>query len=138
MRKLEGTPPDQRRGASAAEPYSTARVADRFDTEPAVDAPVAATSPYSALFDHEHDARTEGLLALVGFELRKAQSKFKPFNSAHEGKAVIEEELDELWEHVKANTGDGIEAFEEAIQIAAMALRYAYDISTVSVYEVAT
>jgi hypothetical protein len=77
-------------------------------------------------------------LAITGNELMKARAKFPPFNSPHEGKAVIEEELDELWEHVKANTGTGSEAFWEAIQVAAMALRYAYDLSDVSAWEVAT
>lgn len=60
-------------------------------------------------------------------EVRRAMSKFAPFNSPHEGKAVIEEELDELWEHVKANTGCSPEAITEAVQIAAMAVRYALD-----------
>lgn len=67
------------------------------------------------------------LLGLVDDELRRAMTRFAPFNSPHEGWAVIREELDELWEHVKANTGKGPEARTEAIQIAAMALRYALD-----------
>lgn len=68
------------------------------------------------------------LLGLVDNELRRAMTKFAPFNSPHEGWAVIREELDELWEHVKANTGGSEKAQDEAIQLAAMALRYAYDI----------
>lgn len=67
-------------------------------------------------------------LALVADELSKALARFASFNSAHEGKAVIEEELDELWEHVKANTGVTDEARTEAIQVAAMALRYVIDL----------
>ena len=63
----------------------------------------------------------------VAIELNKAISRFAPFNSPHEGWAVIREELDELWDHVKANTGTGDDAYAEAIQIAAMALRYAVD-----------
>ena len=90
-----------------------------------------------SLFDlTEFDARTIGLLLIAGRELRKASGKFKPFNSPHEGYAVILEELDELWEHVKANDGADGEAFWEAIQIAAMALRYCYDLSAVSAWEV--
>lgn len=96
------------------------------------------TEDTAALFDlSEFDARVKGLLVIAGRELTKAQKKFAPFNSGHEGKAVIEEELDELWEHVKANDSDGPEAFWEAIQVAAMALRYAHDISTLSAWEVA-
>jgi hypothetical protein len=65
---------------------------------------------------------------LVG-ELEGALGRFPSFNSPHEGKAVIEEELDELWEHVKANTGRSPEARKEAVQVAAMALRYVLDLS---------
>lgn len=68
-------------------------------------------------------------LRWVTRELEKARGKFPAFNSPHEGKAVIEEELDELWQHVKANTGTTDEALEEAIQVAAMALRYVVDLS---------
>ena len=63
----------------------------------------------------------------AALELNEAIRRFDPFNSPHEGWAVIREELDELWDHVKANTGTGDEAYVEAIQIAAMALRYAVD-----------
>lgn len=64
----------------------------------------------------------------VAAEVEKAMSKFAAFNSPHEGKAVIEEELDELWEHVRANTGRGAEARKEAIQVAAMGIRYVLDL----------
>jgi len=74
------------------------------------------------------DARTSWLLGIVAEELTKARERFEPFNSPHEGWAVIREELDELWEHVRANSGYGPDAHREAIQIAAMALRYAYDL----------
>lgn len=72
------------------------------------------------------------VLALVGYELAAALKRFAPFNSPHEGWAVIREELDELWEHVKANDGRGQDAVDEAIQIAAMATRYIIDLSSVS------
>ncbi len=61
-------------------------------------------------------------------ELSRALAKFPSFNSPHEGWAVIKEEMDELWEHVRDNTGRGPLAREEAIQIAAMGLRYALDL----------
>lgn len=54
-----------------------------------------------------------------------ARIKFPAFNSAHEGYAVIAEELDELWDDVKA---DEVErSIAEAIQVGAMALRYIAD-----------
>ena len=61
-------------------------------------------------------------------ELRLAQARFGLMASPHEGKAVIEEELDELWAEVKANRGTGFAARREAIQIAAMAARYVLDV----------
>lgn len=63
----------------------------------------------------------------VAQEVQVAFGKFPPFNSPHEGWAVIKEELDELWEHVKANDGRSSEARYEAIQVAAMAVRYVID-----------
>ena len=44
------------------------------------------------------------------------------FHSGHEGYAVILEELDELWEHVRRDDTEG--AGLEAVQVAAMALRF--------------
>lgn len=68
------------------------------------------------------------LLALIDAELERATTRFDSFHSSHEGWAVIREEVDELWEHVKANTGTEREAMLEALQIATMALRYVYDL----------
>jgi hypothetical protein len=72
--------------------------------------------------------RVDVLASEIAAEARRGMAKFAPFNSPHEGKAVIEEELDELWDHVKANTGRSNDARQEAIQVAAMALRYVYDL----------
>lgn len=63
-------------------------------------------------------------------ELEQAQSKFPAFHSAHEGWAVIKEELDELWEVVRENQslpGRDDRLRKEAIQVAAMALRFLVD-----------
>jgi hypothetical protein len=60
--------------------------------------------------------------------LDKAMTRHAPMHSPHEGHSVIREELDELWEHVRADTGRSTEARKEAIQIAAMGLRYALDL----------
>ena len=67
-------------------------------------------------------------LAEVRAEVVRAIEKFPTFNSAHEGYAVIAEELDELWDEVKANSP--VRARKEAIQVAAMAIRYMTDIKT--------
>lgn len=68
------------------------------------------------------------IIDAIGAELDRAVSKFGPMASPHEGWAVIREELDELWDHVKANTATGEEARKEAIQIGAMAARYVLDL----------
>lgn len=69
--------------------------------------------------------RAEDYLGIVGAELEDAQRRFPPFHSMHEGYAIIEEELDELWDAVKAN--DRVNARKEAVQVAAMALRFLVD-----------
>lgn len=70
----------------------------------------------------------DSILRAVGDEVLRALDKFPPFNSPHEGYAVIKEELEELWDEVKANRGRTREARDEAVQIAAMAVRYVLDL----------
>ncbi len=61
-------------------------------------------------------------------ELHRATSKFGPFHSAHEGYAVLKEEVDELWWAIKANsTKENLRG--EAIQVAAMAIRFILDVT---------
>ena len=59
-------------------------------------------------------------------EYYRARKKFKPFNSGHEGYAVILEELEELWDEIKAD--NRAKAHKEAIQLAAMALAYVIEV----------
>lgn len=68
------------------------------------------------------------IYAEIWGEVERARIKHKPMNSPHEGHSVIREEFDELWEHVKADTGQSPEARKEAIQLAAMAVRYILDL----------
>ncbi len=62
----------------------------------------------------------------VTAELASAMARYPAMNSAHEGYAVILEELDELWEEVRKKPSersrDAMHA--EAIQVAAMAMRF--------------
>jgi len=81
----------------------------------------AADDPRVALLD--------AVLAEVRAESLRAWNKFAPFNSPHEGYAVIKEELDELWDEVKANRGRFPEGAREAMQTAAMAVRYMVDVA---------
>lgn len=66
-------------------------------------------------------------------ELERAQAKFGPMVNPHEGWAVLREEVDELWDVVKRQSKhrprQDMEAMrEEAIQVAAMALRFIHDV----------
>lgn len=62
----------------------------------------------------------------VATELRSAREKFPRRQSgAHEGYAVLKEEVDELWDEVKGKHPDRRERMRaEAIQVAAMAIRF--------------
>jgi len=62
----------------------------------------------------------------VMLELTRATQKFGPFASAHEGFAVILEEVDELREAVWHGTRR--EQRAEAVQVAAMAIRFLMDV----------
>lgn len=68
-------------------------------------------------------------LKLVKDELSRASKQHGAFNSAHEGYAVLLEEVEELWAEVKANNGDTHRGVSEAVQVAAMALRFLIDIT---------
>ncbi len=71
-------------------------------------------------------------LRLIESEAIGASQKFKAFNSAHEGYAVLKEEVDELWDEVKKNESKHPDRDaclrKEAIQVGAMALRFLTDI----------
>lgn len=72
----------------------------------------------------------EDLAGEAASEAERAASMWPPMNSAHEAYAVLAEEVDELWDHVKTNQKKrDLDAMrKEAIQVAAMALRFAHDI----------
>lgn len=70
------------------------------------------------------------VIAAVDRELLFARANWPRFNSAHEGFAVLKEEVDELWDHVKVNqTKRDLGAMQkEAVQVAAMAVRFAQEV----------
>jgi hypothetical protein len=57
-------------------------------------------------------------------ELRRANQTHPPFSSAHEGYAVLIEEGDELWDEIKRSKVDRVALRKEAVQVAAMALKF--------------
>lgn len=79
---------------------------------------------------------TDKVMTEVWEELLRASKTYKPFNTVHEGYAIIKEELDELWDEIKIthyNRRDGNdesnrEIRKEAIQVAAMAIRLVVDL----------
>jgi hypothetical protein len=77
--------------------------------------------PFGTITVAAHDAVREAC---------SASAKYPPLKSAHEGYAVLLEEVEELWAHVKTNQKrrDLAEMRKEAIQAAAMALRFVSDI----------
>ena len=71
----------------------------------------------------------EEIAAEIINEYRRAELQFGAFNNGHEGYAVIKEELDELWEAVRSKDPMHMEnARKEAIQVGAMAMRFAIDL----------
>lgn len=61
-------------------------------------------------------------------ELTRARNKFPAFGNAHEGYAVILEELDELWDEIKKKDPSREDLRAEAMQVAAMGLRFMIDV----------
>ena len=68
--------------------------------------------------------------SLVVEELSKAQAHYPPFNTEHEGYAILLEEVDELWDEIKRKQSkrDKEKIVKEAIQVAAMAMRFVVDL----------
>jgi hypothetical protein len=67
----------------------------------------------------------ERIVAMVKTELEDACRDFAPFNSPHEGYAVILEELEEMWADIKVDKLQ--DARIECLQVAAMAFRFLLD-----------
>lgn len=73
------------------------------------------------------ESHIDAILVDVKEELLRALTKFpRPLASAHEGYAVLLEELDEAWDEIKANRPQ--QAAEEMVQVAAMAVRFLYEV----------
>ena len=61
--------------------------------------------------------------SLIATEIRKADERYGPFHSTHEGLGVLVEEFEELKDAIRSN---GLEAVaKEAIDVAAVATRIA-------------
>lgn len=58
--------------------------------------------------------------------LWRAQKKHNKMETYHHGYAVIKEELDELWDEIKADNFE--KAHKESVQLAAVAQRFLIDL----------
>lgn len=72
--------------------------------------------------------KVEQISKEVANELIRAMSLHAPMHSAHEGRGVIEEEFDELWDEIKLREPSRIRMRAEAVQLAAMACRFIMDV----------
>lgn len=61
-------------------------------------------------------------------EYDRARKRHAPMRGAHEGYAVLLEEMDELWEEVKRREPDSSAMRDEAVQVAAMALAFIVEV----------
>lgn len=73
----------------------------------------------------------ERALSLVLAEVLRAKRKHNAdFHGAHEGYGIMLEEVDELWDEIKKQGGGvNLEAHKEAMQVAAMAVRYMVEVA---------
>lgn len=64
-------------------------------------------------------------------EYNNASAIYPAFNTGHEGFAILLEEVDELWEAVRLKQSNPERPYKmkrEAIQVAAMAIRFLHDV----------
>lgn len=78
----------------------------------------------------QEESALEIALANVAGEYRRSRRNQSPLHSGHEGYGVIREELDELWDEIKANRGTWESAYHEAKQVAATAIAYMIEVAT--------
>lgn len=65
----------------------------------------------------------------IVMELQRAMNLHPtPMHNAHEGYAVLLEEVDELWDEIKKRDKNWTEIRKEAIQVAAMAMRFVLEV----------
>lgn len=80
--------------------------------------------------DYWKNEPPRGIVKEIEAEAAQGREKWGEFNSAHEGYAVLLEEVDELKEHVweKQSLRNLVAMRKEAVQVAAMAIRFALEV----------
>ena len=79
-----------------------------------------------SLKENKMSYELRNVLNEVEAEVTRAMSRFPAMRSAHEGEAIVREEADEFTQAVRHGTGS--EAYHEAKQVAAMAIRFMCDV----------
>lgn len=134
---MEKLPPDLTATVTAADKSEEVKAEKQdgadFDVQKALDQGFFHILRDEGFFDAQRASPATGcpisaVLREVHNEAHRAMDKHAPMHSAHEGISVLREELDELWDEVKADRGYQDSARKEAIQIAAMAVRYVLDV----------
>ena len=72
--------------------------------------------------------QAEAAMSAIIAEYQRATELHGEMASAHEGFAVIKEEVDELWDEIKRKHRKPEAMRKEAIQVGAMALRFLVDV----------
>lgn len=89
------------------------------------------TCPAPGCENAKLDTRFEDAFQEVRHELEEATRQYSSFRTAHEGYAILLEEVDELWDEIKKKPTerDSRKLRAEAKQVAAMALRFMIDLT---------
>lgn len=89
-----------------------------------------ATNSHDAPVPSERADGGVGFAQLVVREIASSRAAHGPVGSHHEGFAILLEELEEYWAHVRLRPDRRVpaEALEELVQIGAMAQRIAEDL----------
>ena len=78
----------------------------------------------------EEEDKLDMVISRIKKEYLRAITKFGAFHNAHEGYAVLLEEVDELWDAIKLKQCKAFRLADikkEAIQVSAMAIRLILD-----------
>ena len=88
---------------------------------------------WDLILNESIEEQVESLQDEIFDEWQRAREKFGPFASSHEGFAVLLEEVDELkaevWSNETRNPDRTAKMRKEAVQVAAMALRFLTDVT---------
>jgi hypothetical protein len=80
-----------------------------------------------ALMLYSEEVSLASIAREAAAEAKRGKDLHGPMHSPHEGHSVLREEFEELWEEVRKRHPDKAKMRAEAIQVAAMAIRFVQD-----------